>query len=290
MPLPQSKTKRKHSWEFEAIGTRWSIETTHLLGDMQTELQDRIELFDRTYSRFREDSLVTAMSQQAGAYEFPEDAEQLVEFYRELYDATNGTVSPLVGNVLEAAGYDREYSLRSKKVVPAPPWDDVMHWDRGKVQTNRPLVLDFGAAGKGYLVDIVAEMLEQAGVVEYVIDASGDIRLHGSEQVIGLENPHDTTRVLGTVQVENASLCASAINRRAWGEWHHVVDPRTAAPVQGVVATWVVAPTTMVADGLATALFFVEPSQLAQWDFAYARLLQDGTIERSADFVGELYI
>lgn len=290
MPLPQSKTKRKHSWEFEAIGTQWSIETALPLGDIQTELQDRIELFDHTYSRFREDSLVTAVSQRAGAYKFPKDAEQLVSFYRGLYDATNGAVSPLVGSVLEAAGYDREYTLRPGKVVPAPQWDDVMQWDRGNVQTNRPLVLDFGAAGKGYLVDIVAEKLEQAGVAEYVIDASGDMRLRGSGQVIGLENPHDTTRVLGTVLVENASLCASAINRRAWGDWHHVVDPRTAAPVQGVVATWVVAPTTMVADGLATALFFAESSQLAQWDFAYARLLHDGTIERSADFVGELYI
>lgn len=290
MPSRQSKTKRRYNWKFEAIGTQWFIETTHPFDDIQGDLQARIELFDHTYSRFRDDSLVAAMGQQAGTYEFPEDAVQLMELYRELYDTTSGAVSPLVGNVLDAAGYDRQYSLRPGKIDPAPQWDDVMLWNRGKIQINQPVILDFGAAGKGYLVDIVAEMLEQAGYEDYVIDASGDMRIRGETQVIGLENPHDPTRVLGTVQLGNASLCASAINRRAWGDWHHVVDPRSAVPVQSVVATWVVAPATMMADGLATALFFVEPSQLEQWDFAYVRLLQDGTIERSANFVGELYI
>ena len=69
-----------------------------------------------------------------------------------------------------------------------------------------------------------------------------------------------------------------------------MIDSRTGKPVREVVATWVVAETTMVADGLATALFFVPADKLAAWDFEYVRLYADGTIERSADFVGELYV
>ena len=69
-----------------------------------------------------------------------------------------------------------------------------------------------------------------------------------------------------------------------------MIDPRTAQPVRDVLATWVIAPTTMVADGLATALFFVPATKLSQWEFTYVRLLADGTVERSPDFVGELYI
>lgn len=271
------------------IGTQWSIETDHPLDNIKSELEATIEEFDRTYSRFRDDSLVTEISRSAGEYEFPNNAQKLVTFYRDLYEATDGAVSPLVGDVLSTAGYDKEYSFVEKKVREAPVWDDAMKWDANKLQSSQPMLLDFGAAGKGYLVDLLSEILEARGIAKYVIDASGDVRIRGQTEVIGLENPYDATSILGTAIVSDASLCASATNRRAWGRWNHVIDPRTATPVRDVVATWVVAATTFEADGLATALFFVPASKLGQWDFHYVRLLASGRIEHSDDFVGELY-
>lgn len=290
MPSTTSKPKPRHSWQFDAIGTRWSIETARPIDDVKQHITERIELFDRIYSRFRDDSLVTRMSGVAGTYEFPQDAKALFQIYRKLYEATDGAVSPLVGDVLSAAGYDRDYSLVPSAVLIAPAWDDAMKFESGKLMTNQPLLLDFGAAGKGYLVDIIAGLLERDGYDSYVVDASGDVRVRKSEQVIGLENPYDASSVIGAVKIDNASLCASATNRRAWGEWHHVVDPRTGRPVRDVAATWVIAARAVEADALATALFFVPADKLTQWDFQYVRLLADGSIERSHDFVGELYI
>lgn len=292
MPSAISKTKPRHSWQFEALGTQWQVETLlPLADDVKAKITTRIETFDETYSRFRDDSLVAKLAASAGTYEFPEDARELVAFYELLYKATDGAVSPLVGNILEQAGYDKEYSLKPSEVEPAPAWDDVMTWDGCKVATTRPLTLDFGAAGKGYMNDMVGELLEQAGHKTYVVDASGDVRVRGQTETVGLENPYDPASVIGAAKVADASICASAINRRAWADgWHHVVDPRTGRPVSDVVATWVIADTTMVADGLATALFFVPADTLAAWDFEYVRLHADGTVEHSADFVGELYI
>ncbi len=290
MPSQPSNHKPKHSVQFEAIGTQWLIETAQPLGALQQQIMQRIDEFDHTYSRFRDDSLVAQIAANAGRYEFPGDARQLIDFYQKLYEATDGAVSPLVGNILETVGYDKTYSLSGGSPQPALAWGDAMTWRGGELTTTAPVLLDFGAAGKGYLVDLVAELLEQHGHGDYVIDASGDVRVRGTRETIGLENPTDTTMVIGTAGVENASLCASATNRRTWGEWHHVIDPRTAQPVRDVLATWVIAPTTMVADGLATALFFVPATKLSQWEFTYVRLLADGTVERSPDFVGELYI
>lgn len=258
--------------------------------DVRTAIQQRIETFDRTYSRFRDDSIVGQISTSAGEYDFPDDVEKLVGFYRELYDATDGAVSPLVGDMLVSAGYDKNYSLRAGVIRRAPKWDEVVQWLGTHIAVREPVTLDFGAAGKGYLVDIVGEILERYGHAEYVIDASGDIRCRGIKEVIGLENPMDPSRVIGTAEIENASLCASATNRRAWGDWHHVIDPRNGQPVRDVAATWVMTPDTMVADGLATALFFVPADKLQQWDFTYVRLFADGRIEHSSDFVGQLYI
>ncbi len=290
MPSTTSNNKQRHKWQFDAIGTSWVIETEKPLDDLKDIITDRIEQFDRTYSRFRNDSLVTTVSKRAGEYTFPDNAQKLVEYYAELYDLTEGAVSPLVGQILQDAGYDKTYSLQSQGVTVAPVWNDVMEWHDMVLRTHQPILLDFGAAGKGYLVDLLGDILEQSGHANYVIDASGDIRTRGWLQTIGLENPYDPTMVIGTVEIQNVSLCASAVNRRVWGSWHHIVDPRSAQPVRDIVASWVIAPTTLQADGLATALFFVPGTAIADRSVAYVRLLADGTVEQSPTFMGQLFI
>lgn len=278
--------------KFEAIGTQWEIETPTALPDLVTrELAHRVETFDRTYSRFRDDSLV-AQLRRPGKYTFPKDATALIELYRQLYDATDGAVSPLVGAPLEQAGYDQEYRLAPQADIrPAPQWDDAMVWQGADVEVKQPIVLDVGAAGKGYLVDLLGKLLMSHNIHEYVIDASGDVQHRGATiERVGLENPYNALSVVGVAELHNASLCASASNRRSWGDWHHVVDPRTAKPVREVVATWVIASSTMVADGLATALFFVPPPALADWEFQAVRLMNDGRLEYTPNFVGELFI
>jgi len=290
MPSIVSNSKPAHKWQFDAIGTRWSIETERPLGDVQNRLAERIDAFDRTYSRFRDDSLVTKVAASPGVYHFPADAEDLIAAYRYLYDLTDGAVSPLIGGTLESAGYDKEYSLHAATIRDVPEWDDVMVWHGAVVTVKQAVLLDFGAVGKGYLIDLLAELLERNGHGRYIIDASGDIRMAGYEQTIGLENPYDPSEVIGSAVIKSGSLCASATNRRAWGEWHHVVDARSARPTRDVVATWVTAPLARDADGLATALFFLPKKSWQQQAAEYVRLFADGTIERSAGFVGELYI
>lgn len=252
-----------------------------------------IEAFDRTYSRFRDDSTIMQLSQRDGTFNLGNDSSRLARFYRQLYEATDGAITPLVGRGLVAAGYDKDYSLSPTAPFSAPVWDKVMAWVDSKIVIKEPIVLDIGAAGKGHLVDKIATILETDGIVQYVIDASGDIKHKGSDtQTIGLENPFDTKKVVGTYPLRNASLCASASNRRRWGGgWHHILDGRTGKPTSDVVATWVVAGDTMIADGLATALFFVSADKLVNMaDFQFVRLFASGKIEHSKSFVGQLYV
>lgn len=293
MPSTTSKTKLKHSWSFDAIGTKWSIETNQpLLDTLKRAIENRIELFDIAYSRFRDDSTVAAMAKAPDEFTLPNDAKQLGDLYRQLYEATDGALSPLIGSSLNAAGYDKKYSFRTGDPLKAVDWDSVMTWSGVTITTNKPIALDVGAAGKGLLVDEVSELIERSGITEYVVDASGDVCSRGDSQRIGLENPLDPTMVIGTIDIRNESICASATNRRQWGNgWHHVLDARTGMPVSGVLATWVVAESTMFADGLATALFFVPANKLTTVaPFEYVRMMADGTVEYSERFVGQLYL
>jgi len=282
----------KHNLSFDALGTQWAIETNEKLSKILVDrIFQRIELFDATYSRFRADSLIAQIAVQEGSFTFPSDARKLFDCYRALYNATSGKVTPLIGEMLERAGYDAAYSLQSKVQQSLPKWDDVMTWQDLTLTTARPIVLDVGAAGKGYLVDIICGILDDEGIKSYVVDASGDLRHKGNiENKVGLEDPRDPTKVIGVIDVRNKSLCASASNRRVWGKnMHHIFDPDIAAPTMKIIASWVIADQAMVADGIATALFFTDPNVLARsFDFEYVRMHADGSIDYSYAFEGKL--
>jgi FAD:protein FMN transferase len=285
---------RDHSIRFEAIGTGWQIDTARPITPSERRVIDaRIDAFDRTWSRFRDDSLVARIAREPGHWAFPADAAELFATYRRLYDATGGAVSPLVGDALNTLGYDSAYSLRQSGTARAvPDWDNAVSWDGSHLSTVRPMTLDVGAAGKGYLVDIVGELLHETGHTEIVVDASGDIRHWGSGSIrVALEHPLDPTKAIGVVSVGNASICSSATNRRQWGNGlHHVIDVTTGLPTQNVIATWAIAPSGLDADGLATALFFTDPVALAsEFHFTFVRMFANGTTEFSPDLDGELF-
>lgn len=283
---------------FEAIGTQWSIETEIPLTPQElAEIHDTIDSFDATYSRFRADSLVSQVSREApGTFSFPASIRQLFDTYVRLAAVTSGAVSPLVGKSLEQIGYDSTYTLREQSGEPyiPPLFADTVQLSETTLTVAKPVLLDIGAVGKGYLADQVAQVVAKHHD-EYVVDASGDVAVHRTTlETIGLEHPLDPARIIGVVHLSSQSLCGSAANRRAWGNGlHHIVDARTGRPTtSNVVATWAIADSTIMADALATALFFSEPIDLQQvfGDFFYVIMYTNGSVSHNIDTVGELYV
>jgi thiamine biosynthesis lipoprotein len=281
------------AWTFEAIGTHWRVDTRDALPPpIADAVTERVTRFDRDWSRFRADSRIAALA-TPGRHRLADDAGPLLEFYRELYAATAGRVTPLVGRTLEALGYDATYRLRPTGDIPSvPAWEDAVAWDGVFLDVVRPLVLDVGAAGKGYLVDLVSDLLAEAGIAEHIVDASGDLRTRGVPMRIALEHPRDPRKAVGVAELPDGAFCASATSRRSWGDGlHHVLDPATGLPARGVLATWVLAPTALVADGIATALFFdADPEFVAREVTAFARMFDDGSVDVSSDFPGEMFV
>jgi thiamine biosynthesis lipoprotein len=301
MPSTKSKIKlqaenKQGHFAFEAIGTQWVI--TCYDSPISKKLQDlilsRIETFDLSYSRFREDSLVSRMAKAAGTYPLPKDASAMLDFYYDIYTLTNGAVTPLIGQTLADAGYDAAYSFRAKSTIHSPPkWNEILSYTDNEITLNSPQLLDFGAAGKGYLVDIIAELLLASGIIAFAVDAGGDIRVINAPtiQKIGLENPADSKQIIGIARIQNQSICGSAGNRRVWANYHHIIDPFKLSSPDHIAAVWVSAPTTMLADGLTTALYFVEPKILkSSYNFEYALVLSDGSLKKSSNFPAEFFV
>ncbi|KQV75030.1 hypothetical protein ASC61_08485 [Aeromicrobium sp. Root344] len=289
MPRPEPT-----AWQFEAIGTAWQIDTPEPLAlDVAAAVTARIDEFDAVWSRFRPDSVVSRIAVEGGTWVLDPDSRALLDLYVALHEVTGGAVTPLVGRTLADLGYDDTYSLRPVASPAAVPAWDLIAWDYPALTAHEPLLLDVGAAGKGHLVDLVAGVLTAHRVADVTIDASGDL-LHRRDDPlrVALEHPGDATRAIGVAELSRGqALCASATNRRAWGDGlHHVLDGRTGEPTRDIVATWVVADSCLLADGLATAHFLADPARLvSRFDHEFVRMHADGRVERSPDFPGEVF-
>lgn len=283
------------SWHFSAIGTHWTIDTQEPLeASVKAEIADRIEVFDKTYSRFRDDSVVTSLATTPQTITLPNDAVELFALYRKLYEATSGSLSPLVGDALTHLGYDKTYRLTSLPGPPPPilPFDEVISVEGSTLTTYRPVTIDIGAAGKGFLVDLVAGILSHHKVDGFTVDGSGDLIHRGSTpERVGLEHPRNPDLAIGVAEIDNCALAASAPQRRAWGHGlHHIIDALTGLPTASVEATFVVADSAAIADGLATALFMCPPEKLVDhFSFEWVVVTSGGTIQVSPNFPGEVF-
>ncbi|WP_309072971.1 FAD:protein FMN transferase [Paenarthrobacter sp.] len=289
MPHPGWSTFR-----FEGIGTQWEISTPDSLVDaVRRELLGTVAEYDKTWSRFRPDSLVSGLSRYAGRIILPGHAVGLQEVYSALYRLSGGAMTPLIGSSLERLGYDATYALTpSGSPLPPPRWEDVLDWEGTELAAKEPVVLDIGAAGKGQLVDLLGKQLLQRGHTDFLVDGSGDMLHAGKHPVtVALEHPYNPRQAIGTVELDNSALCASASNRRTWGDGlHHVLDGVTGKPVHTTVATWTMAASALVADGVATALFMVEPAALEEeFEFSWLTVSSSGAAAFSTGFEGRLF-
>ncbi len=282
------------NFSFEGIGTHWEISTPEPLAPaVRNKLLETVGDYDRTYSRFRADSLVSSLSRGPGRITLPGHAKGLQEVYASLYRLSDGAMTPLIGSSLERLGYDPGYTLApSGSPQPPPRWEDVLEWTGEALTAKEPVVLDIGAAGKGQLVDLLGEVLRSTDHAEFLVDGSGDMLHAGTDPVmVALEHPYNPGQAIGTVELHNSALCASASNRRAWGDGlHHVLDGTTGKPIHTTVATWTMAASALLADALATALFMLEPARLQhEFDFSWLRVSSSGAATFSNRFEGRLF-
>jgi thiamine biosynthesis lipoprotein len=279
---------------FDAIGTRWAVTAAE---PIDAALADRIARviadYDAVWSRFRLDSAVARIA--AGeAVDLGPTAPPLLDLLEDLRLRTGGALDPFVAASLDHLGYGAAGDLvAAPGYLPAPR--AALRRAGTTARVEPPALIDVGSAGKGQLVDLVAEELAAAGRGNAVVDASGDIRVAGAPLRVALEHPFDPAAAIGVVEVSDGAIAGSATNRRAWTatggrRLHHVLDARTGRPVETIAATWVLADTAMLADALATALFLVAPEVLAAaYDFRFVVMRTDGVASWSPDLPGEVF-
>ncbi len=288
-----------HRFSYESMGTTWAVTIwddidVSRIEEMKHHIVEQSTAFDQTYSRFIKTSLIWSLTEKRGIVEVPRDLTAMLRLYEKLNMLSDGKCNPLVGFAISDMGYDADYSLKPKETIRSVPdfQKAIRIVDDTHIELFESVLIDLGALGKGYFVDIITAFLHKNGVKRFLVDGSGDMFYKGDGQPlrVGLEHPGDATKVIGVIELQDGAMCGSGSNRRKWDKYHHTIDPFSLTSPQDVIATWVIADSAAVADGLATCLFLAEPKRFEKdLRFEYCILNKDYKLKRSAGFAAELF-
>jgi len=139
-------------------------------------------------------------------------------------------------------------------------------------KTQPDVYLDLSAIAKGYAVDRVGLFLESLGIVNYMVEIGGELRLKGGNIQhkpwrIAVEKPVIAQRMIQKVlPLSNISLATSGDYRNFYEvegkRFSHTIDPRTGYPITHHLASvTILANTTMTADALATMMMVLGEEQ-----------------------------
>ncbi len=128
---------------------------------------------------------------------------------------------------------------------------------------------DSGGVGKGFIADLATTYLRESGVKFARIDCGGDMRFLGDTRWdIEVENPRavDERQMLGRISLRGSQGIATSGDYRNYffyrgKRFHHLLDPRSGMPGGENQQVTVVHSSATMADALATAIFFLTPSE-----------------------------
>ena len=139
--------------------------------------------------------------------------------------------------------------------------------NEGRLEKTRPDVeIDLGGIAKGYAVGQGLEVLKSEGLNSALIDAGGDVYALGKKGPnpwkVGIVDPRGDD-LLGYVEVEDMAVVGSGDYERFFMKdgkrYHHIFDPRTGYPAEGLRGTTTLYSDPTLADAWNTAVFVMGP-------------------------------
>jgi thiamine biosynthesis lipoprotein len=148
--------------------------------------------------------------------------------------------------------------------------------------------INLGGIAKGYAIERGAAILEAAGVEHALLNAGGDTRVIGDRRgqpwIVGIRHPRAGDEVVTRLPLVDEAISTSGDYERFFEEngrrYHHIINPTTGVPTEGVLSVTVIGPDATMTDGLSTTLFVLGVErglELIESLPAYEAILVDAT-------------
>ncbi len=256
------------------MGTRVSVELWHddeARGrELVADVMEEYRRIDREMSTYKPDSEISRVNAHAAEGAMPISAELALMIDRslELSVASHGAFDityDSVGYLYDFRAHKRPSENEITEHLAAVNYRHVV-LDRaaGTVRFAVPGVrINLGGIAKGYAVEHAAELLRKAGVQHALLNAGGDTRVLGDRRgqpwIVGIRHPRQADEVVTRLAVVDEAISTAGDYERFFEEdgrrYHHIINPSTGRPTEGILTVTVVGPDGTLTDGLDTAIF-----------------------------------
>lgn len=246
------------------------------IGPVTAEVREIFDRLDRELSSYRPDSVISRLGDQAGVAPMavPPDTFRVLGLSKHYGEVSGGafdvTVAPLVSlwgfngaRVPDALPSEQEIRARRKLV----DYRRLVLRDGTAYLPVKGMAVDVGAIGKGYAVDRAYHYCRSAGIQDFLINFSGNMRAWGRPQwgenwEAGVRDPFDRSRIIGKIALASGMALATSGSYERFvtisnQRFSHIIDPRTGYPVEGTASVTVLSPDATSADALSTSFFVV---------------------------------
>ena len=265
------ETKQYYLYQGEIFRTTFHIKYEYNR-PLDAEVDSVLNAFDLSLNPFNENSIICKVNHNIPV----EVNDWFVKVFtqaQEISLQTNGafdiTCAPLIN--LWGFGFDSSKAPTQAAIDSVKQfvgYNKIRLVGRTVEKDDPRVMLNASAIAKGYACDVLAEMFDSCGVINYMIEIGGEVYTKGKNPNnicwrLEITKPEDdnTGNVLGRQEVVN--LCegglATSGNYRNYyikegRKYSHIVDPRAGYPVENnVLSASVIMPECMLSDAYATA-------------------------------------
>jgi FAD:protein FMN transferase len=161
------------------------------------EALEEIEEIHNLMSFFDEKSDITLLNQNAH--------KEAVSIDPRLFE-----VLSLAQEISKISGGIFDITLHRSDPEFGSNFSDIELLENFQVRFKKPLQIDLGGIAKGYAVDRAAQILENYGIKDYVVNAGGDMRVGKSMQKISIRNPRKVESAIYETELCEESLATSS--------------------------------------------------------------------------------
>ena len=289
----QVKTSLPDAFNGETMGTYYSIKIPGNQAITQAEIDSILLAFNMQLSTYIDSSFISRVNDPLIlAKTSPKDENQwffdMVDHTKELYERSDGdfdpTVLPLVnywgfGTNRKQDGYKQE-DIDSLLQLVGFDKIDIKENETAKLvlKSKRGISLDFSAIAKGYGVDVLADLLDNRNVNNYLIEIGGETKTKGTKAdggpwKLGINKPAfdaQLDEILLVVTPGDHAMASSGNYRNYYQKdgqtFSHTIDPKTGMAIgSDLLAITVIADDCWKADAIATACMVKGLRESKRW-------------------------
>lgn len=248
--------------------------TEGMVGEPQEvldEMRERVYQMENELSVTIADSDVAKLNAASGeAVTVSEDTYDLIGKALEVAKDTKGAFDPTIYPIVKLWGFTTgEHRVPSddeiKNELKRVGYSRINVGDKpGKVSLSEETMIDLGACAKGYLSDVLCEIVK-SHKTSGIISLGGNVQSVGTKPDgtafrVGIIDPKNTDKIYKKIESKNEAVVTSGNYERFFEKdgkrYHHIMDSATGKPAdKGLASVTVVGPSGFLCDAYATAFF-----------------------------------